>query len=191
MPYPELFVLRHGQTEWNKQGRHQGRLDSPLTELGQQQARRQREILRPFIVSANVQSAFVSPQGRALETAEIALKKSGLSAISDERLCEIGFGLWEGKTKSEIEAGWPHINLRDEFLWHFQAPDGESFDQISSRVGDFLKGLSEPAILIAHGITSRILRGLWLGRDLDGMREIGGGQGCVCHLRDGGQFLLR
>ena len=73
---PELYLLRHGETEWNVQGRLQGRLDSPLTERGQEQARRQAELLAALPPMA----AWASPAGRAVATARIALAMSSASA---------------------------------------------------------------------------------------------------------------
>ena len=75
--YPEIFVLRHGQTEWNTVGRHQGRLDSPLTEIGREQALAQSRILANALAGRGDVQAHCSPQGRAFDTAGIILCPAG------------------------------------------------------------------------------------------------------------------
>ena len=90
--YPELFVIRHGQTEWNVARRHQGRLDSPLTEKGVQQARDMGQMLKRTLASRADVVAYSSPQGRALRTAKLALEPLGWSVAEDERVREISFG---------------------------------------------------------------------------------------------------
>ena len=191
--YPEIFVLRHGQTEWNLAGRFQGRLDSPLTETGRGQALTQAEILAARAGGHADLSAYCSPQPRALRTAEIALAPLGLMPAQDPRLCEISFGVWEGLTFDQIAMDWPdHVSHADfdGFEWQFQSPGGEDFDQMRQRVTEFLDHLSGPSIIVTHGITSRILRGVWLGHQGNEIAGMPGGQGCVYHLRDGRQMKL-
>ena len=191
--YPEIFVLRHGQTEWNLAGRHQGRLDSPLTEKGWEQALAQSALLAQAISWHDAIAAYCSPQGRAAKTAAIALDPLGLTAIQDKRLCEISFGEWESLTYEEIAQGWPeHTKYADieVFDWHFKAPGGEDFETVRARAEAFLQGLTGPTIIVTHGITSRVLRGVWLGHDFDGTSGLSGGQGCVYHLQNGQHIKL-
>jgi len=186
--FPEIYVLRHGQTEWNLAGRHQGRLDSPLTETGRQQAQDQGQLLAEALAQPKTLHAYCSPQGRAMNTSCIALGSNGLVATPDERLCEIAFGDWQGLTFDEISERWPELTKyadQDMFSWQFSAPGGESFEALCDRALDFLEGLSAPSVIVTHGITSRILRGLWLGQGWDEMAAMPGGQGCVYHLADG------
>ena len=186
MPQHELFVLRHGQTEWNRAGRHQGQLDSPLTEEGRRQALRQGGILQDLIGERRDVSAFVSPLGRAMHTAELALKDIGLEPSVDERLKEVHFGKWQGLTSDQIAERYPDIPKDDPFLWNFLSPGGESFQQMRCRVKSFLDDLNAPSVVICHGITSILLRGLWLGCEPAQMHRLGGGQqGVVFHLADG------
>ncbi|MGR3341713.1 MAG: histidine phosphatase family protein [Paracoccaceae bacterium] len=191
--FPEIFVLRHGQTEWNMIGRHQGRLDSPLTDLGRAQAVAQSRILVAAIGNCKDITAYCSPQGRATDTASIALEPLGLAAIPDDRLCEISFGKWQGLTFDEIASAWPQLVSdadHDPFGWQFQAPGGEAFEDISARALGFLEDLTSPSIIVTHGITSRIMRAIWLGQGIDAMVEMPGGQGCVHHLSNAGQRTL-
>ena len=125
--FPEIFVLRHGQTEWNKAGRHQGRMDSPLTQHGRGQAQAQSKLLAALLGARSDIGAYCSPQGRASNTAEIVLAPLGMSASTDARLCEISFGQWEGLTFDEIAHDWPELTKnadKDAFGWHFNAPGG-------------------------------------------------------------------
>jgi len=188
--YPELFVLRHGQTSWNAEGRHQGQMDSALTELGRLQAMRQGRHLAALELSGRLVDCFVSPLGRARATAEIALAAIGRTATVDARLAEIDFGEWQGLTRAEIDLGWPDTRGAHPFDWHFTAPRGEEFDVMLARVSAFLDHLGGPAVIVTHGITSRLLRGLWLGLDRAGMAALDGGQGVVFHLCDGRQTRI-
>jgi len=191
--YPEIFVLRHGQTEWNRIGRHQGRKDSPLTELGRAQARDQGAVLARELAGRTDIDAFCSPQGRARDTAGLAVVPLGHVPGLDARLCEISFGQWEGLTFAEISQRWPARMAgaqNDMFGWHFQAPGGESFDDMFVRAKDFLDNLTGPTIIVTHGMTSRFLRGIWLGADPDEMAALPGGQGCVYHMCCGKQRRL-
>jgi len=154
--YPEIFVLRHGQTEWNLIGRFQGRKDSPLTK------------------------------------AQIALDQINLKADEDDRLCEVGFGAWEGLTLAEIEQNSPEMDHEgDPFMWNFYAPGGENFEELEARCRSFLDHLTRSSVIVTHGITSRVLRGVWLGQGPEDMRDMLGGQGNVHHLSDGKQTQLQ
>ncbi|MGC1486395.1 MAG: histidine phosphatase family protein, partial [Albidovulum sp.] len=99
--YPEAFILRHGETEWNRAGRFQGRLNSPLTEKGCAQARRQGEILTTAGVNASQFQFWSSPQGRARQTADLALGGMGGVIREDLLLQEIDVGDWQGLTGPE------------------------------------------------------------------------------------------
>ena len=184
--WPELFILRHGQTEWNAEGRAQGQQNSDLTPKGRAQAHRQGEILQEAGLGPRGLPSFCSPQGRAQHTADIALDVIAQSARADDRLMEIGFGKWEGRTRAEIEQGWPWSqDIQDMMEWQFSAPLGESFDAVCARVSSFLDHLTGPTIVVTHGVTSRVMRGLWLGLEMPGMSDLPGGQGIVHHLKDG------
>ena len=104
--YPDLFILRHGETEWNLAGRMQGHLDSALTELGREQARRQGRLLSQVVTEAC--EWFSSPQGRAFNTARIAAPH-GQHIEQDMRLKEIGMGDWTGLTRLEIGQERPDL----------------------------------------------------------------------------------
>lgn len=190
--YPEIYVLRHGQTEWNLEKRHQGSGDSPLTDLGHRQAAIQGEILRTHGVAERRLKVFSSPQARARHTADIVVSRLGCAHHPDPRLVELAQGAWEGLLETEVAAGWPEVHARrtNDIRWFFDNPTAESFQSIHQRATDFLACLSGPCVIVTHGITSHILRGIWLGLDLTASAALPGGQGCVYHLRDGKQRRL-
>src|SRR5438132_5986301 len=105
-----MFLALHGQTEWNRDGRVQGQLDSPLTEHGRRQAVTAARILGGQNLVSGTFEIVCSPLGRTRETARIIAAELGfdVSAIrSDERLREVSLGQWDGHTRAEIEARWP------------------------------------------------------------------------------------
>ncbi|MGC1504768.1 MAG: histidine phosphatase family protein [Sulfitobacter sp.] len=183
--FPPLYILRHGETEWNASGRLQGRFDSALTPLGRQQAQAQNRIL----ATQNLDrfGAISSPQGRAFETAKIAVAGRISQIATDPALSEIGLGQWAGRDRAEVMA---ECAAHDGFALYTLAPGGEGFDALHTRCLRFLRGLGRPSVLITHGITSRMLRLILTGRPVGALREIEGGQGVVFFLKDGEQKRL-
>ncbi len=182
--YPDLIVIRHGQTNWNLEGRWQGGLDSPLTAKGEDQARAMGRLLARAAITADSHAAFVSPLGRARATARLVLGPDW-PAASDARLREIGVGGWEGWLIKDVAeaAGMPDDTA--PLAFYEAAPGGEGFACLRDRVLDFLSELDAPSVLVTHGITSRMIRTLATGRDLDRFDELPGGQGVVFRIRDG------
>jgi broad specificity phosphatase PhoE len=162
-----IFLVRHGETEWNRQRRHQGRFDSPLTVRGIAQARALGR--RVAAMSEAIAAPIVaSPQGRARHTAEIIRAHLGGAPELriDERLRELTLGLWDGLTYREIEAHSPGVFDGDgRHEWCFRAPGGEPYDSFAARLGEWLAEQNEaaPVIAVAHGFVSRVLRGLYAG----------------------------
>jgi probable phosphoglycerate mutase len=174
-PYFMIYLVRHGQTEFNASSRFQGQVDSPLTELGRAQARRVGRSLRRLVDPANV-TLFSSPLGRAHATASIISEELGVSSdiILDARLMEVGMGSWDGLTDYEIEMEWP--KARDglgRYEWFFHSPDGESYDAMETRLAGVLDEISNyPAamkIIVSHGVAGRMIRRLFAGLD----RQVG------------------
>ena len=188
--YPELWVLRHGETEWNAEERLQGHLDSALTPTGLAQARAQGDILARAGVPKDAR-VLSSPSPRALRTAEIAVNALGLPIETDPRLMEIDLGQWQGMTLAELRAANPSIRAApDPHLWKFLAPGGETLGQMAARVEALLDELTGPSVLVTHGVTSRLLRCIVLGRASADLSSVPGGQGVVHHLRDGSASIL-
>lgn len=149
-----VFFTRHGQTEWNVEKRMQGRLDSPLTAKGKQEARR----LGQRLAQTSFTKVFSSPSGRALETAEIITNKGTI--IADERLMEIMLGEWQGKTEAAIRTSDPVLFSQ---YWQqpneYNNPNGERFEDVIRRMGSFLDELalttSGNVLVVTHGVALR------------------------------------
>ncbi|QQA44714.1 histidine phosphatase family protein [Pelagovum pacificum] len=185
MSLPELLVIRHGETEWNREHRWQGALDSPLTEKGEGQARDVGGILLGLGVSATSHRFLTSPQPRSRRTSDLALAIIGASATTHDALREIGVGDWTGLSAVEIEAGWPGPEDEHFLDRYARAPNGERFDALWKRVGEVLDSLDGPTVIFTHGITSRVLRTRALGLTLAELDEVPGGQGVIHRIRDG------
>ena len=162
-----ILLVRHGETEWNLEGRYQGRFDSPLTARGVAQARAAGRLIGR-LADAQPMAIVASPLGRARHTAEIIAAHSGKprSVTFDDRLREISFGSWNGLTRSEIARRSPGIFAgRDRREWYFRSPDGETYEGFAARIVDWLDEWRDAALVAAvtHGIVSRVLRGLYAG----------------------------
>ncbi|GAB2992915.1 phosphoglycerate mutase [Amycolatopsis acidiphila] len=154
----ELFLLRHGQTEWSVNGRHTGRTDIPLTAAGENQARAAGLTLSslrkgPALVVS-------SPRQRAVRTAELA----GLVVNeTTEDLAEWDYGEYEGVTTAEIRETVP-----DWTVWQGPLPGGETAAQVAARADRLLERVraalaDAEVILVGHGHFSRVLVARWLG----------------------------
>lgn len=186
--YPPLYLMRHGQTDWNRDRRVQGQMESELTELGRAHAARQGEILAGLALPEGIR-AFCSPQRRTRQTAEIALGGAGLEPVFDARLKEVHMGGWEGRMWADLLAENPA--LKGDVFAACLASDGETEADMRARVGDFLEMLEGPAVVISHGIALTFLRGIVLGASLAEMAAMERAQGVVIELRDGAERTHR
>lgn len=151
----ELWLVRHGETEWSASGQHTGRTDLPLTAQGEQHAR---EIGR-FLNGRAFALVLTSPLQRARDTCRLA--GYGDAAAVDCNLLEWDYGAYEGRTTSEIRSERP-----DWSLWKHGVPGGESIEQVAARaqaVIDRALASSGDLLLFAHGHILRILSCCWLG----------------------------
>lgn len=185
-----IFLIRHGQTEFNREGRLQGRSDSPLTEVGRRQAAAFGAVLSREVGQAAV---WTSPLARAAETARIvAGTLPGAEIRTDARLAEASFGQWEGMTRPEIDAGWPGLRKQHPpRQWKLHAPGGERLEPLMARLGAVLAdAAAEPGdvILVSHGIAGRLIRGLHAGLPLTDTMYLGASQDLLHRLRPGGQI---
>jgi probable phosphoglycerate mutase len=166
--WPELYFIRHGQTDWNAEGRYQGSKDIPLNDIGRGQADLNGKLLRQlFERDGRKPGEFtwhVSPLGRTMETMQRVRASFDLTlpeAVPDRRLVEISFGIYEGRLHSELSAGEMAIaGERDASFWDFRPPQGESYEDVAQRVLSFARELKGPAVIVAHGGILRILRRL-------------------------------
>jgi probable phosphoglycerate mutase len=160
---PTIYYIRHGETDWNVEGRLQGQRDVPLNTRGRAQAAHCGEVLRDLFVKQRVDPAALdyvsSPLGRARQTMELARPALGLGAEGyriEPRLTEISFGDWEGFTIAQLRSRDPQrIAAREHDKWHFVAPGGESYKTVSERMRDWYDGLVRDAVVTAHGGTAR------------------------------------
>ena len=158
-----IWLIRHGETEWSRAGRHTGSTDLPLTQKGEQEA----DAVRDELTDVTPGLVLCSPMRRALDTAH----RAGL--VPDETvddLREWDYGAWEGRTTAEIrvELGDPSWLVWDHPVPAGQTP-GEQLDQVGERV-DRVIGRCAPVledghdvVLVAHGHVLRILTARWLG----------------------------
>ena len=129
----KLFLIRHGQTEWNSQGRYQGAQDTILTETGIKQAR----LAREYLSRVNFANFYSSPKKRALKTANIIADGLNIKINIREDLKELNFGKWEGLTFENINTGYKQDYqnwLSDPY--NNAPPDGESFKVLLERAGN-------------------------------------------------------
>jgi broad specificity phosphatase PhoE len=159
----EIYLLRHGETEWNAQGRYQGKLDSPLTGRGRKQAEEVGRLLSAILKGRNV-ALHISPLGRTRETAEIIRDFIDASPVIEPRIQEVSIGSWDGLTRIDINAGWPgRLDGYNVYEWFFRAPDGESYQEALVRVSSWLMELRGATVAVSHGLVGRIIRGAYLG----------------------------
>jgi broad specificity phosphatase PhoE len=161
----ELILLRHGQTEWSRDGRHTGRTDLPLTDVGEDQARAAAKLLAGMTFGA----VYSSPLTRAVRTAELA----GLTGvIEDPDLLEWDYGGYEGVTSDQIHQDRPGWYLWDDGIIPGDASHpGETIEQVCARVDRVLArvrpvlagGEGRDVCVVAHGHVLRILCARWLG----------------------------
>ena len=160
-----LYLVRHGQTAFNLAKRYQGALDSPLTSLGEAQAAAIGRCLATRVDKAT--PIVTSPLGRAVRTAEILREAGAFSApiATEPRIAEITLGAWDGLTEEDIEALYPGARAgTSRHDWHFSAPGGESHDAFAGRLAAWLEEALAgplPLIVISHGLSGRMLRGLY------------------------------
>ena len=163
MPRPTVYYIRHGETDWNVQGRLQGRRDVPLNARGRAQAAHCGDILRDLFAHDGRDPATLdyvsSPLKRASETMELARAALGLAAQDyrrEPRLTEIAFGDWEGFTIAQLHERDPaRIAQREHDKWHFLPPGGESYEMVSARMRDWYESLTRETVVTAHGGTAR------------------------------------
>ena len=155
-----IILVRHGETNWNKEGRFQGQIDIPLNEKGKDQASKASKYLEEIKFT----KAFSSSMKRPYETAKIILKNKNIKIEKIQSLVEISHGLWEGKLEEEIKLSWPEM-LKD---WHEKPesvtmPNGESIKQVSDRTISAWNQIcnsqqeNDTTLLVAHDAVNKTL----------------------------------
>lgn len=172
-----LYMLRHGETAWNTERRMQGTKDSTLTERGRAQAAAMGRALKAELARETGPTVFLrSPLGRVRETSAIIGRELGLDPAEwrdDPRLAELSYGQWEGFSWKEIEVTHPTA-LAD---WRadphgYCPPNGETHQALRQRSADVLAEIAASnrrTVVVGHGVSGAVLRGLNLGLDAKAM----------------------
>ncbi len=169
----ELWLVRHAETEWSRDGRHTGRTDVPLTETGREHA----ATLAPVLASRAFALVLTSPLSRARDTA--ALTGFGDAAPRDG-LLEYDYGDYEGITTAEIREG-----RADWSLWRDGVPGGEAPDDVGARVDAIIaeaRGTDGDVLCFAHGHVLRVLAARWLGEPAAFAGRLALSTGAICVL---------
>ncbi|MDH7796522.1 MULTISPECIES: histidine phosphatase family protein [unclassified Beijerinckia] len=160
-----LIFIRHGETDWNAEGRLQGRQDIALNARGEYQAaaagRKLLNLLGPERVADPALPYLSSPLGRARRTMEIARTTIGLDPTAyalDDNLVELSFGVWEGKTwpqvrKAELQAAI----AREADKWNTLPPEGESYAMLTERMRAWIEAHTKDCVVVSHGGVARAL----------------------------------
>jgi broad specificity phosphatase PhoE len=165
MPAPTVYYIRHGETDWNVEGRLQGGIDTALNELGLKQAARAGGILAGLFArhghAASDLGFVASPLQRARHTMDLVrgeLKLPPGGYAIDDRLREIGYGQWEGSTLPEMQVQDPDLYAkRQTEKWTVSPPGGESYVEVQARMQDWYASLRGDTVAVAHGGTARAL----------------------------------
>lgn len=173
-PATVLYLLRHGETAWNRTGRLQGSRDLPLNEVGRRQVSALAELFR----SRSISAAFSSPLRRARETAERVLAGRDVPLRILPELAEMRCGAWEGLDAAERERRYPQIvKAWRENPWHAAIPGAEPLEQVYLRVGRALgailqESIGRSVVLSGHGFLNRVILLSLLGRPRDAFWEL-------------------
>jgi broad specificity phosphatase PhoE len=169
-----FYIVRHGQTNWNIQGKTQGHGNSDLTESGESQAKQ----LAESLVDHNIDYVFTSDLGRAVQTAEIVGNRLGLKVEKTDGLREMGFGVWEGLLIKEIQKDYAEVYNTWRNEPHLvNIPGGETLHIIKERVDKFIEGINEKydnkrIVLITHSITLRVMLLSFLNSGMENVYRI-------------------
>lgn len=178
-----LYFARHGQTEANVRKQFSGIKDTPLTELGREQARAVGDILLRELGPTPDIDCVSSPLQRAKTTMEIVREVLLLSPHgyhTDPRLQEIDLGIWDQLTDDEARALDPGLFARrGADKWHVRVPEGENYADVAKRIESFVNHLQRDAFIVSHGATTRILRGLFAELPWQEMSSLDEPQGVV------------
>ncbi|EHH1050417.1 TPA: histidine phosphatase family protein [Vibrio parahaemolyticus] len=162
-----IFVLRHGETEFNADKKLQGHCNSSLTSKGSDQARRVGTTLKQYVENRPFR-VYSSTLGRALQTSQIVCEELNYSYENlnkEPRLKEFSLGEWEQRTIPSLEQEIPNLLAQND--WYLQAPNCETYESVRERLSSWLSDVAhdEDIVVVSHGLTGIVLRGLLLGMD--------------------------
>jgi broad specificity phosphatase PhoE len=180
-----IIYVRHGETDWNRQGLIQGSVDTELNETGHAQAKAVASLLALHTVEWRDFQIFVSPQKRARQTLGYILGALGRDDHALEpRVRELGFGIWEGKPFWELKDS-PVYPADPEGRYFWRPEGGESYEDGVTRVNDWRSTLTRPTLVVSHGAVGRCLMGATAGLGPRELVSLKTPQGAYCRLEQG------
>ena len=168
-PGVSLYLIRHGETDWNKVARYQGQTDIALNDTGRAQAHRNGHAMRQLLPDIADADFVSSPLSRAVETTEILMKALGLSQQGyrlERELRELHYGHWEGHLATDLLTTDPDgvaDKAKDPYGWRPRG--GESYSDLNDRIAKWLANVKRDTVAVTHGGVSRVARGAILGLD--------------------------
>jgi broad specificity phosphatase PhoE len=186
-PNPPIYFIRHGETDWNREGRIQGQIDIPLNDAGHQQAVAISRGLKTFLGNSKIDLFVVSPLTRTRQTMGYLAREFDIpqSRIETEpAMLELAFGIWEGHYFKDLKTNpeYPK-DLDHRFRW--RPPEGESYEDGLERVRQWIGRIDGPTVIIAHGAIGRCLIGLVSDLAPSALIKMPTPQGHFCRLQDG------
>jgi broad specificity phosphatase PhoE len=162
-----IYFIRHGETDWNREGRLQGQRDVRLNAIGRVQAREAGGRLHRLVMRSDELDYVASPLERTRQTMEglrAAIDLDPVAYRHDERLKELSFGAWEGLTWKEIRARHPKAAAaRERDRWGYVPDGGESYAMLAERVAPAIAELRRDTAVVSHGGVARVLLALLCG----------------------------
>ena len=164
---PDIYFIRHGQTNWNAEGRYQGQKDIALNDFGRAQAKDNGVLLADLFAKNNMKASdvdwSVSPLSRAIETMDIvqqAFSSDTNKVQIDNSLIEVSFGEFEGFLHNDLTSSFAKRGERGDKFWQFRPKNGESYVDLLDRVTPFITSLKKPSVIVSHGGIARVFRHL-------------------------------
>ncbi len=191
-----LIFIRHGETDWNAEGRLQGQHDIPLNGRGGDQAASAGRDARKYIAREQLTELryVASPLSRTRQTMEIARGAMGLDPRDyalDDRLMELSFGRWEGLIWPQVQAMDPWAaKAREGDKWLFQPPGGESYSMLADRLRPWLATVACDTLVVSHGGVARVLMAMIGGVSVTDAPMMDIHQGRVLIFQDGARRWL-
>lgn len=190
-----IYIVRHGQTEWNLLGKTQGHGNSDLTPRGIEQA----ELLADSMTKYPIDYIYSSDLGRAYQTAEIIGNKLSIEVEKTEALREMNFGTWEGRIIKDIIEEDPELYKMWRNEPHLaKIPQGETLSQIKERTDAFIKEINEKydgkhIVLVTHSLCARIMLLSFLDSDVKNIYRINQANTAlnIIELRDYGPVVMK
>ena len=197
MTHPEIYLVRHGETEWNRSGHFQGQLDAPLTAKGEDQARAVGRLARTIVDARGDMPFYCSPLGRCRQTAGLLCETGdidGTKITHDARIQELHCGHWQTWTRAEVRERWPdEMAAYKADRWNYEIPGGgENGPMLLARARAWLDDLPAggPILAVSHGMIGRFIRGLCRDLPPAEILSLDVPQGVIYHLKDGKETIL-